>query len=145
MMPCRNPALASGRGDAVGGGAADQVDAAQTGFEPMNHRVFSYGTLQLPGVQQALFGGPVAMRDDVLTGFQTVTITITDPDVLNASGIETHLALIASADPSAAIPGRTLELDDAQLDAVDAYEGDNYRRTEVTLASGTRAWVYLKA
>lgn len=111
----------------------------------MTHRIFSYGTLQLPSVQHALFGRQVPMADDRLLGFATETITITDPDVLGASGIETHLALVPAIDPAAAIDGRTLTLSDAELAAVDIYEGANYARAEVTLASGTLAWVYLKA
>lgn len=111
----------------------------------MTHRIFSYGTLQLASVQQALFGRAVPMADDRLPGFVTETIIITDPDVLDASGIETHLALVPAEGDLAPIDGRTLMLTDAELDAVDRYEGNNYRRIEVTLASGTPAWVYLKA
>jgi hypothetical protein len=31
------------------------------------------------------------------------------------------------------------------LATADIYESENYRREAVTLASGTRAWVYVKA
>jgi hypothetical protein len=108
-------------------------------------RVFSYGTLQLESVQRALFGRLVAMEDDVLTGFESVTITITDPAVLDASGTETHLTLLPSNDPAAAIPGKTLAITVGDLPAMDEYEGDNYRRIEAVLASGNTAWVYVKA
>ncbi|NML04240.1 gamma-glutamylcyclotransferase family protein [Sphingomonas sp. G-3-2-10] len=106
--------------------------------------LFSYGTLQLDNVQQMLFGRRIEMTDDALLGFESVTITITDPAVVGASGTETHLALIPAA-PDAAIPGKTLAITEADLPAVDTYEGDNYRRVEVTLASGATAWVYVKA
>ncbi|MDF7774687.1 gamma-glutamylcyclotransferase [Sphingomonas sp. AOB5] len=107
-------------------------------------RLFSYGTLQLDNVQQMLFGRLVPMADDTLLGFESVTITITDPAVVGASGTETHLALVPAV-PDAAIPGKTLEITAADLPAVDEYEGDNYRRVEVTLASGNTAFVYVKA
>lgn len=110
----------------------------------MSTRIFSYGTLQLENVQQALFGRLVAMSDDVLRGFEAVAIRIDDPDVLEYSGMATHLALVpATAD--AEIPGKVLELEPGDLPAVDQYEGENYRRVEVPLASGSTAWVYVKA
>lgn len=110
----------------------------------MSTRIFSYGTLQLEGVQKALFGRLVPMADDVLTGFETVTIEIEDPDVLEYSGVATHLALVPAA-AEAEIPGKVLTLEPGDLPAVDQYEGENYRRVEVPLASGTAAWVYVKA
>jgi gamma-glutamylcyclotransferase (GGCT)/AIG2-like uncharacterized protein YtfP len=110
----------------------------------MTVHLFSYGTLQLENVQQMLFGRRVEMTDDTLLGYESVTITITNPAVLDASGTETHLALVPAA-PDAAIPGKTLAITAADLPAVDDYEGDNYRRVEVALASGTAAWVYVKA
>ena len=33
----------------------------------------------------------------------------------------------------------------AELAAADIYESENYRREQATLASGMRAWVYVKA
>ncbi|MGB6040002.1 MAG: gamma-glutamylcyclotransferase, partial [Gordonia sp. (in: high G+C Gram-positive bacteria)] len=67
-----------------------------------------------------------------------------DPEVIALSGIKTHLIL--RPDPDAlAVPGARLQLDDAGLAAADDYEVDDYRRVEVTLASGLRAWVYLAA
>jgi gamma-glutamylcyclotransferase (GGCT)/AIG2-like uncharacterized protein YtfP len=110
----------------------------------MTVRIFSYGTLQLESVQRALFGRLVAMEEDVLTGFAAIPIEIGDPQVLAHSGTAIHLALVPAGD-GAAIPGRVLAIEEADLPAVDDYEGDNYRRIEVPLASGSIAWVYVKA
>lgn len=110
----------------------------------MSARIFSYGTLQLDSVQRALFGRLVPMADDVLRGFEAVAIRIEDPDVLEYSGTAVHLALVPAA-TDAEIPGKVLELEPGDLPAVDQYEGENYRRVEVPLASGTTAWVYVKA
>lgn len=107
-------------------------------------RIFSYGTLQMETVQRALFGRVVAMADDVLLGYESVPIEIDDPDVIEFSGSTTHLALVPGA-PDAAIAGKVLEVGDADFAAVDAYEGVNYRRVDAQLASGSRAWVYVKA
>ena len=110
----------------------------------MTHLIFSYGTLQIEKVQRALFGRLIAMQDDVLLGFHAIDLPIEDPDVLDYSGLSVHKALVPG-EPDAAIPGKTLLIDESDWPALDAYEGDEYRRIEVTLASGTPAWVYVKA
>ena len=107
-------------------------------------RLFSYGTLQMEKVQRALFGRLVEMRDDVLLGYRTVEIEVTEPDPLDYSGLSLHQALVP-AEADAAVPGKTLIILDADLPAVDAYEGDLYTRIEVALSSGEKAWVYIKA
>ena len=43
------------------------------------------------------------------------------------------------------LPGKVLRLTPAELAAADVYEAADYRRERVTLASGTSAWVYVKA
>jgi gamma-glutamylcyclotransferase (GGCT)/AIG2-like uncharacterized protein YtfP len=106
--------------------------------------VFSYGTLQMPRVQQELLGRQVAMTDDALLGFDTVPVEIDHPDVIEFSGSSTHLGLVPGA-PDARIAGKLLHVTEADLPALDRYEGDEYRRIEVRLASGVSAWVYVKA
>ncbi len=106
--------------------------------------LFSYGTLQLASVQQSQFGRLLEGQDDVLDGWRTVEITIRDPLVLDASGIETHLGLVP--DPEAPpIPGKVFRLTAEELAAADIYESENYRRVAVPLASGVTAWLYVKA
>ena len=106
--------------------------------------LFSYGTLQLESVQRSQFGRLLEGSDDVLHGYGVIEITIRDPDVLEASGIEVHRALVpdAGAPP---LPGKVFRLTAAELAAADIYESENYRRVEAPLASGARAWVYVKA
>jgi len=106
--------------------------------------IFSYGTLQLDSVQLAVFGRLLRGRDDALHGFAITSVQINDPDVLGASGIETHLALIPDTD-APAIDGRVFFITAAELAAADVYESENYRRERVPLASGLPAWVYVKA
>ncbi len=95
-------------------------------------------------VQRELLGRLVPMTDDVLLGFATVPVEIDHPDVIEFSGSATHLGLVPGA-PDARIAGKVLRISEADFRALDAYEGDEYRRIEVTLASGTTAWVYIKA
>ena len=105
--------------------------------------LFSYGTLQLDSVQLSSFGRLLEGEDDVLQGFEVIEIQIRDPAVLDASGIETHLALVPGDGPP--IPGKVFRLTAEELAAADIYESENYRRIEAPLASGMRAWVYVKA
>ena len=96
-------------------------------------------------MQQALFGRHFIGSADALLGFDLVEIEVHDPEVLDASGVEIHAALVPAPGETAPIPGVVFELTSAELAAADAYENENYRRIEVTLASGQRAWVYVKA
>lgn len=108
----------------------------------MTHLVFSYGTLRLPSVQAAIFGGPVPGRTAALAGYRSEPLTITDPEVIARSGTDVHPILVPTGDPADRIEGTALELDDAQLAAADDYEVADYRRVEVLLESGDTAWVY---
>jgi gamma-glutamylcyclotransferase (GGCT)/AIG2-like uncharacterized protein YtfP len=111
---------------------------------PADQLLFSYGTLQLESVQRSQFGRLLEGSDDMLTGYAMVEIRIADPAVVEASGIETHLALVpdAGAPP---IAGKVFRLSQAELAAADIYESENYRREQAVLASGVSAWVYVKA
>ncbi|OAN66654.1 gamma-glutamylcyclotransferase family protein [Sphingomonas sp. TDK1] len=105
--------------------------------------LFSYGTLQLAQVQLSQFGRLLDGTDDILHGYVVTEIQIRDPAVLDASGIETHLALVPGEGPP--IPGKVFQLTPEELAAADVYESENYRRVWAPLASGSHAWVYVKA
>ncbi len=107
--------------------------------------LFSYGTLQLASVQQAQFGRLLIGRADALPGYACTRVEITDPHVLAASGERFHPIVAPSDNPDDAVDGMVLELSAAELAAADAYEVDDYVREEVTLRSGARAWVYVRA
>lgn len=106
------------------------------------HRLFSYGTLRLPSVQQAVFGGPVPGTADAIIGHRLAEVRITDPSVIELSGQEIHPILVP-AEPDAEVPGVVFDLDDEQLAAADDFEIDAYRREEHRLRSGGTAWVYV--
>ena len=106
--------------------------------------LFSYGTLKLPSVQMECFGRLVEGVDDALPGYRTERLEITDPGVLSASGERFHLRAIPSQNPVDAIPGTVFTLAESDLWAADAYEGAEYDRVIVRLASGRDAWVYVK-
>jgi len=106
--------------------------------------LFSYGTLQQAHVQHALFGRALRGTADALTGWRLDRVAIPDPDAVALSGIAVHLILRPDAN-APTIHGQALEIEPADLVPADAYEGATYVRTEVRLASGRAAWVYVAA
>ncbi len=107
-------------------------------------RLFSYGTLQLPAVQQANFGRLLAGAPDTLVGFVLDKLEITDEEVIAESGERFHWIAVATGDAADRVPGVVFEITPDELVAADVYEADDYARITVTLASGARAWVYVK-
>jgi gamma-glutamylcyclotransferase (GGCT)/AIG2-like uncharacterized protein YtfP len=105
-------------------------------------RLFSYGTLQLREVQLATFGRELAGEPDALEGWVLGTVLIGDPDVISTSGLAEHLILRPG---EGVVEGVAFELTQAELEAADGYETADYKRIEVTLKSGRRAFVYVAA
>lgn len=91
--------------------------------------LFVYGTLHDPKVQMMLIGRELASVPDVLMGY-----------FRNTDLFPPYPVALPIADSS--INGWRLEVTAAELTKLDIYEGENYIRVQVTLASGTSAWVY---
>lgn len=106
-------------------------------------RLFAYGTLRQHEVQLATYGRPIEGTADALTGYRLEPLAITDPDVVRLSGKAVHNIARQSGDSADRIPGVVLKLTPAELAATDKYEVGVYARVEVTLESGTRAFVYI--
>lgn len=107
-------------------------------------RPFSYGTLQLESVQRAQFGRLLGGVPDELMGFAQTMVEITDPDVLAKSGERFHPIVTRSGNAVDRVGGMVFEITAAELAAADSYEVSDYERVEAELASGLRAWVYVK-
>jgi gamma-glutamylcyclotransferase (GGCT)/AIG2-like uncharacterized protein YtfP len=107
--------------------------------------LFSYGTLRQENIQMASFGRRVAGDPDTLPGYASVMIEITDPDVVAASGMKFHPMVVETGNPEDEVSGTLFLITEAELVAADAYEVSDYKRIEVLLKSGRRAWVYVKA
>ena len=108
-------------------------------------RLFSYGTLQLQGVQIATFGRELAGEPDALPGFVRDMVEIKDPDVVATSGETHHPIVRPSANAKDFVSGTVFAISPAELEAADRYEVDDYTRVAVTLRSGKQAWVYVAA
>ena len=108
--------------------------------------LFSYGTLQHKKVQIAIFGRELTGRQDALPGYTRGTLAINDPKMEAFLG-ESHYAIAEpSSNPEDAISGIVFEITEQELAAADKYEeGASYSRISVTLRSGDRAWVYVRA
>jgi hypothetical protein len=107
--------------------------------------LFSYGTLQLPAVQQATYGRLLDGQPDVLIGYRLVPLKISDEEVVRLSGEAVHRIAVPSGDPMDRISGMVFRLTPAELEATDNYEVDVYARVETVLESGRTAWVYVGA
>lgn len=105
--------------------------------------LFSYGTLQQPEVQLALFGRLLRGRPDSLVGYVLAPLVISSPDAVALSGAEVHTIARRTGRPADVVAGVVLQVTPGELEAADAYETDAYARAEVTLGSGARAHVYV--
>ncbi|MGZ8804667.1 MAG: gamma-glutamylcyclotransferase family protein [Microbacterium sp.] len=105
--------------------------------------LFSYGTLQNPDVQLDTFGRLVAQEDDALPGYTVDYTEIEDPRVADLSGLSVHPIVRPTGSARDKVTGTVMWVSDDELDAADEYEVELYRRIEVTLQSGRRAWVYV--
>lgn len=107
--------------------------------------LFSYGTLQQEGVQLATFGRLLEGRADALPGYATVSLEITDPEVIATSGKKFHTMARPSGNPVDEVPGVVFRITPAELAAADTYEVSDYKRISARLKSGTEAFVYVAA
>ncbi len=113
--------------------------------EPTDILLFSYGTLQLAQVQLSSFGRLLDGEEDAMTGYRTDMIEITDPEVLRRSGQRFYPLVVLSDKAEDEVAGKVFHITARELAAADAYEVSDYKRVEVPLKSGRRAWVYVKA
>lgn len=107
-------------------------------------RLFSYGTLQSPSVQQATFGRLLQGEADALLGYRRTMVKIDDPRVVATSGETYHPIVEASGDANDRVDGTVFAISAEELARADDYEVDDYERVEAALASGRQAWVYVK-
>ncbi len=107
--------------------------------------LFSYGTLQLVPVQKATFGRTLDGTADALPGYGKSMARIDDPKVVETSGETHHPIVTFTGDARDRVQGTVFRITRQELLNADKYEVAAYRRIEVTLASGLRAWVYIDA
>lgn len=109
----------------------------------MIENLFSYGTLQLERVQLDTFGRELEGSTDILIGFQLSILKIEDKAVIAASGLTEHPVLIYTNCILDRVEGTVFYITKDELLQADDYEVDDYKRIEVILNSGKKAWVYV--
>lgn len=98
----------------------------------MPESLFVYGTLRNKKIQEEVFGRSTEGETDALEGYVGLQIKLGGriyPVIVPGDGI---------------IEGRVLEVTSQELEMIDLYETDAYKRTTVVLKSGKEAWVYQK-
>jgi len=80
-----------------------------------------------------------------MLGYRHSIVEITDPAVITKSGTALHPIVSHTGDHAEAVEGTLYTISAAELAKTDAYEVADYKRIQVRLASGTDAWVYVKA
>ncbi len=109
------------------------------------HPVFSYGTLRDEKVQRAVFGRTLTGRPDAIAGYARSMLAQRDPAAVARSGIVHHPVVRPSGREEDEVPGMVFMLTEADLAKADIYEGAEYARVRVPLASGGTAWLYRAA
>ena len=108
--------------------------------------LFSYGTLQQEDVQRSTFGRTLEGEKDLLMGYEPSLVRIPDPAVAERLKKTHHDNVQATGDDWSSVQGTVFEVTDDELAKADRFEAAfNYKRVNVTLASGNDAWVYVHA
>ncbi len=114
-------------------------------MEEKLQNLFSYGTLQLEAVQLSTFGRKLETTPDLLPGYENAMVKIDDPEVVRISGKAEHPIIRRSKNPFEEVKGSVLKITFEELMRADKYEVNAYKRVEVKLSSGTKAWAYVDA
>lgn len=96
--------------------------------------LFVYGTLKNPKNQMKVIGRLAPGKPDTLRGYMAL-----DSTVLGGK------YPVVIEDSESYVTGLVIEVTPEELDLIDTYETDAYRREKRWLQSGQNAWVYLKA
>lgn len=107
--------------------------------------LFSYGTLQNKSVQIENYGRTLEGQFDKLIGYTLSMIEITDAAVIALSGAAYHPMVKHTGVLTDVVDGMVFEISADELKRTDEYEVDDYKRVQVILESGKRAWVYINA
>jgi hypothetical protein len=100
-------------------------------------KLFAYGTLKDPEIQQNIFGRTLKGKSDTLVGYVVNEIKIEEEFGMVSYPIITKTDLIEDK-----IEGLIYEVSEMDLQQADIYEGKLYKRIEVLLESNELAWTY---
>ncbi len=95
--------------------------------------IFTYGTLQEAYIQESLFKRKLVGKPDTLLGY-----TLSDQKI---AGL--YPFILKSSKTTDSVSGIVYQIEEHELKIVDDYEGEDYERILIELATGTPAWVYI--
>jgi gamma-glutamylcyclotransferase (GGCT)/AIG2-like uncharacterized protein YtfP len=98
---------------------------------------FSYGTLRSKEIQMKVFNRILNGTPDKLSGHK-----LKDLQIEEEFGIEDYHVAVASENPADTIKGVLFTISTEDLAKIDLFESNAYKRIQVTLSSGTVAWIY---
>jgi hypothetical protein len=80
----------------------------------------------------------------MLAGYRLAPLEILSPEVVALSGMPVHMIASPTGNANDLIEGVVFLLTQAELEATDAYEEEDYARRLLRLASGMEAYVYVR-
>ena len=99
-------------------------------------KLFTYGTLQYPEIQEKLLRRTLIGVSDTLLDYELkIGVVEIDGEKFDA----------ATDKPGERINGVVYELSKDELHKIDQYEGKSYKRIKVNLLSGVESWVYIQS
>ena len=96
-------------------------------------KIFAYGTLTDHKVQRQIFGRIITGSRDTLKGYKRSKIKI-----------DGEIYPLICLDTKRRVNGFVIEVTKSELEKIDEYETDIYKREQVVLRSGISAWVYVR-
>ncbi|MCC9016597.1 MULTISPECIES: gamma-glutamylcyclotransferase family protein [Flavobacterium] len=102
-------------------------------------KLFSYGTLRSKEIQMRLFNKVLIGTRDQLHGHKLKSLQIEEE-----FGMADYVVVVPSASSTDPIHGVVFDVTNADLAKVDLFESNAYKRVQVTLNSGTVAWIYIE-
>ena len=102
-------------------------------------KLFSYGTLRSKQIQMQLFNKVLNGTKDQLLGHKLKSLQIEEE-----FGMADYVVAVPTEDDSDPIHGVAFNISASDLAKVDIFESNAYKRVQVTLKSGTAAWVYIE-
>ena len=103
-------------------------------------QIFSYGTLQSKEIQMQVFNKLLTGTPDQLPGYK-----LKDLKIEEEFGIEDYFVATPSENPLDEVNGILFTISGEDLTKADQFESNAYKRIQITLKSGTTAWIYIES
>lgn len=107
------------------------------------NKIFSYGTLQYPHVQQTLLKRELQGFSDILPKYSLTKIKNSNQDAVKLSGDSQHFLAVFTGKDTDQVQGKVYEIEESDLKNLDEYEVPHYQRVPVKLQSNELAWLYV--